>query len=245
MVVHTRAFHLPESPSETVSAEKCSPCSEETTSTLSPSLRGKSRRRSLRRPLGKVEMLFLFITSIVLTYIYKCSTRPYIAFVYRDEAWIPNVTDNKKAKRRASHHHHHHRRHRDRHHKKNATNFGSHESSFPNDRTQFLPYPQVVFYGDKSFKASKGRRIRSRYDMRTLRKRRQKSRPSWSLPTNTTFCVPMKSWQTTSFPTCNRMHELSLSNQNEEQARLLGNGGWRATWKVSNGEETLAYKTLR
>jgi hypothetical protein len=44
------------------------------------------------------------------------------------------------------------------------------------------------------------------------------------------------------------MHEIDLSssNEHEERARLLGTGGWTATWKVENsGGETVAYKTLK
>mmetsp|Transcript_24435 Transcript_24435/g.35038 ORF Transcript_24435/g.35038 Transcript_24435/m.35038 type:complete len:242 (+) Transcript_24435:2-727(+) len=44
-------------------------------------------------------------------------------------------------------------------------------------------------------------------------------------------CKAMKSWQNTPRPSCNIIHEIDLVGNN---ARLLGNGGWRAALRISN-----------
>ena len=47
-------------------------------------------------------------------------------------------------------------------------------------------------------------------------------------------CVPMKDWQTTSFPTCNLVHEIDmLAGINKDGVKYFGRGGMRLAWKVS------------
>lgn len=232
-----------ESPSETMSARICSAHSPQSIEkTVSSSPKTGTHRRGRRRRSARMLAVFLLVVSIVVVHIIKCSrrTRSYTA-IYRKEEWVPVVSFNgSRSQHKIS----------SLEHARviaigNATFAGS-EAVVRVDTKEMLPHPQVLFYSGKSFKTTKGRRIRSRYDLGSLRKKRPKQRPSWSLPTNTTFCVPMKPWQTTSFPTCNCMHEIDLSNEHEEQASLLGTGGWRATWRVDNsGGETVAYKTLK
>lgn len=182
---------------------------------------------SFRLPGIKAHLLILLV-SAAMVFIFTCSTHTY-AITYTEQEWLPN--------RRVVHF------------DVNAS-FTSINHDLVTDpipkRKVDNPLPRIVFSSGEHFKAVQGRRIRSRYDLGSLRKRRIQGRPSWSLPTNTTFCVPMKSWQTTSFPTCNTMHEISLTNESEEQARILGTGGWRATWRVDNSRgETIAFKTLK
>jgi hypothetical protein len=66
-------------------------------------------------------------------------------------------------------------------------------------------------------------------------------------------CVAPFTWMTTSFPTCNTLHEFDLSSDpfrlNEIQVSLEGSGYWRDIWKIqspSNFEPLpLVLKTLR
>jgi hypothetical protein len=74
-------------------------------------------------------------------------------------------------------------------------------------------------------------------------------------------CVPMKPWQTKSFPTCNSMHELNIQDWGDrrspvkgtnvryknDQYDIIGNGWFRNTWKVSSASmfETFVFKSLR
>jgi len=71
-------------------------------------------------------------------------------------------------------------------------------------------------------------------------------------------CVPMKEWQTTYHPTCNRMHEVDLAHPGSEQEtgaefRLFGTKGyWRNAWTVEatpglvHGQrDTVVLKTLK
>ena len=61
-------------------------------------------------------------------------------------------------------------------------------------------------------------------------------------------CVPAASWQTTSYPTCNNMHEIDMTMQ-KGGIEYLGKGHHRNVWKVdhvnSNLSEEVALKTLR
>jgi Protein kinase domain len=63
-------------------------------------------------------------------------------------------------------------------------------------------------------------------------------------------CVPMASWQTQSFPTCNTLHEMDIVFQNDFAISLLSDqGSWRSVWKVqrdlSHSAETLVLKLLK
>lgn len=191
--------------------------------------------------------ILLLLISAAMVYIFTCSTRSYTTR-YTEEEWLPVVA--KGSNRRVVQYTYDANASSFNHNLASALTNVTHSRSEDADsvsvRKLYKPHPRVVFSGGKTFKAVQGRRIRSRYDLGSLRKRSTRGRPSWSLPTNTTFCVPKKSWQTTSFPTCNTMHEISLTNENEEQTRILGTGGWRATWKVDNNQrETVAFKTLK
>jgi len=61
-------------------------------------------------------------------------------------------------------------------------------------------------------------------------------------------CVPAASWQTTSYTTCNKMHEVDMTMQ-KDGMDYLGKGHYRDVWKVnhinSNTSEEVAFKTLR
>jgi len=61
-------------------------------------------------------------------------------------------------------------------------------------------------------------------------------------------CVPAASWQTTSYPTCNNIHEIDMTMQKGDMD-FLGDGHHRNVWKVnhvnSNISEEVALKTLR
>lgn len=190
---------------------------------------------------------FLLVTFIAMVYILKFSTQSYKT-IYTKEEWLPSVVE--RSNRRAIQV------------DVNASSaFGRDNYLTPmtantqvrsklagtvTTRNEYKTHPRVVFSNRNHFNAVRGRRIQSKYDLGSLYKLMTRGRPSWSLPTNTTFCVPMESWQTTSFPTCNNIHEISLENDTEEQARLLGTGGWRGTWKVDNTRgETVAFKTLK
>eukprot|EP00978_Attheya_sp_CCMP212_P025725 scaffold83275_cov60-Attheya_sp.AAC.1 len=53
-------------------------------------------------------------------------------------------------------------------------------------------------------------------------------------------CVPMKSWQTKIFTTCNSVHEIDLSGSSSPSLLSAG-GSWRMAWRVASpiGEEQL------
>jgi hypothetical protein len=53
-------------------------------------------------------------------------------------------------------------------------------------------------------------------------------------------CVPMKSWQTKIFTTCNSVHEIDLSGSSSPSLLSAG-GSWRMAWRVASpiGEEHL------
>jgi len=61
-------------------------------------------------------------------------------------------------------------------------------------------------------------------------------------------CVPAASWQTTSYPTCNHVHEIDMTMQ-KDAIDYLGRGNHRDVWKVDhinyNASEQVALKTLR
>lgn len=244
-----------ESHTETISVRTCSPHSPSslsssecsTTKTVAPPTRTRKRGRLSITRLAGIETLFLLLTSIGMIYIITCSTRSSYTTVYHEGEWMPTTV--KRAKRRVIYS----ERNTSSLEATVTSNTKYARSKLPAIPTaakvkEASPHPRVVFYEDKSFNAKRHRRIRSRYDFGSQRRRRSSGRESWSLPTNTTGCVPMKSWQTTSFPSCNKMHEINLVNGNDKRAttKLLGTGGWRATWKVSNsGGETVALKTLK
>jgi hypothetical protein len=87
-------------------------------------------------------------------------------------------------------------------------------------------------------------------------------------------CIPMSSWQTMSYPTCNIIHEINLEEFGEysflqlsvgsrrkqvgtstlmtnvmpysfKNIRLMGQGWYRQTWKVDASVENFVLKTLR
>lgn len=246
LVTSAHSPHSQTSPSRSISpgSRSCrKPVSLLPGSPPSSSPRATRPARSWKR---RMETVFLMVVSIVVVYIFKCSSYSYmdVRTVYHEEEWLPAISVTSKRRRRVNNHvsqHQHHRRNK----KAPVTKAKKKVESVKTKRKELLVHPQVLFYTGQSFKATKGRRIRSRYDL-SLRKRKQSDRPSWSLPTNTTYCVPKQPWQTTSFPTCNTMHEISLLNRREDEARLLGTGGWRATFQVSNNRgENVAFKTLK
>lgn len=64
-------------------------------------------------------------------------------------------------------------------------------------------------------------------------------------------CVPMHTWQTQMFITCNTIHETGLSKildeDNQEQVRQVGNGYFRDVYKIVDygGFTSIAFKTAR
>lgn len=80
---------------------------------------------------------------------------------------------------------------------------------------------------------------------------------SETIPQKEGECVPMNEWQTKSYPTCNKIHEIDLLME----SHLFGvNGFWRNAWKVENAsskcndsvkakvrqrKETVVLKTLK
>ncbi len=78
--------------------------------------------------------------------------------------------------------------------------------------------------------------------------------PQWPLKIRSnSSCVPMQKWQSNIFPTCNTVHEFTVSLNrigtvyNEEKVSIIGNGWFRLTWKIEleQMEETIVLKTLR
>jgi len=61
-------------------------------------------------------------------------------------------------------------------------------------------------------------------------------------------CIPAASWQTTSYPTCNNVHEVDMTMQ-KDGMDYLGKGHYRDGWKINhfnfNSSEEVAFKTLR
>lgn len=56
-------------------------------------------------------------------------------------------------------------------------------------------------------------------------------------------CENIASWQSSSFPTCNKMHEFYIA---DNVSFLAGEGGYREVWRVSDGNDNaMALKTLR
>lgn len=60
-------------------------------------------------------------------------------------------------------------------------------------------------------------------------------------------CIPLHEWQTSSFPTCNLVHEHDFSHGYvHNTTTLLGQGWFRDTWRVTIDEhESIVLKTLR
>jgi hypothetical protein len=58
-------------------------------------------------------------------------------------------------------------------------------------------------------------------------------------------CLPLKSWQETSFPTCNALHEIDMSTPAVflEDASFVAHGFIRDVWRIPN--LSYALKTLR
>lgn len=70
------------------------------------------------------------------------------------------------------------------------------------------------------------------------------------------ICVPMAKWMTASYPNCNSVHEidmeqgvLSVTYDDEEDLKFLGQGWFRVAWKYVNdnfdGSPSVVLKTLR
>ena len=70
------------------------------------------------------------------------------------------------------------------------------------------------------------------------------------------ICLPMAKWMTASYPNCNSVHEidmqqgvLSMTYDDEEDLKFLGQGWFRDTWKYVNdnfeGSPAVVLKTLR
>ncbi|KAG7350775.1 protein kinase domain containing protein [Nitzschia inconspicua] len=85
------------------------------------------------------------------------------------------------------------------------------------------------------------------------------SQPSTHGDENENTCRPMADWMTASFVNCNSMHEIdlvgSVSQHDQSDLVLLGEGWFRSTWKYSNNmmvtqedhpsSSTVVVKTLR
>jgi hypothetical protein len=86
--------------------------------------------------------------------------------------------------------------------------------------------------------------------------------PEPATPTNSSetkeekACLPMAKWMTASYPNCNSIHEidmhegvLTVTYDNEEDLKFLGQGWFRDTWKYVNdnfeGSPPVVIKTLR
>lgn len=54
-------------------------------------------------------------------------------------------------------------------------------------------------------------------------------------------CEPMRDWQTTSFPSCNKMHEMHM----EQQFKFLADGGYNTVFAVTSGTEKQVVKILQ
>lgn len=243
------ASRSPTSVSELLSTEAHSPRSQTKQNSAEKSTivlpqRAKTKRRGQRLRLTGVQTLFFLLVSIGVVYILKCSTWR-DGNVYYEEEWLPMAAKRTKLRVEYTDDETNTASRKKEPMTLNATSGKSKRHSIVTKKVMSL-YPHIIYSDGKPFKAAKGRRIHTRYDLGSLHKPRSQARPSWSLSVNTTFCKPMKLWQTQSFPTCNSMHEISLLNRNEEQARLLGTGGWRATWRVTNGaNDAVALKTLK
>jgi hypothetical protein len=63
-------------------------------------------------------------------------------------------------------------------------------------------------------------------------------------PIDQSMCKPLAEWQYTPRPTCNSIHELSLSEGIlHKQARALGNGGWRVAIEYKLPFDKIVFKT--
>lgn len=62
-------------------------------------------------------------------------------------------------------------------------------------------------------------------------------------------CVAQYEWQKSMFPTCNLLFEQDLTHLQSyndiEVVRLIAHGYWRDVWKVDNGNNTVALKSIR
>jgi hypothetical protein len=59
-------------------------------------------------------------------------------------------------------------------------------------------------------------------------------------------CVPMREWQSESFPVCNQVHEMDMAKGHTTNSfSLLGSGWFRNTWKVDTIQDSFALKMLR
>lgn len=106
--------------------------------------------------------------------------------------------------------------------------------------------PRIIYFNTNSIKhyIHQHREIKNEVKEEELMK--DQFRNSRSLPIDDAPCIPMEEWQTLARPTCNVMHEISMTN---DVSTLLGIGGWRLAWKilkeVGDGDEDLiVLKTL-
>lgn len=82
------------------------------------------------------------------------------------------------------------------------------------------------------------------------------SPPSTVAAQDEKICLPMAKWMKASYPNCNSVHEIdvqlgvsSITYDDEEDVKFLGQGWFRDTWKyvndVSDGSPPVVLKTLR
>uniref|UniRef100_A0A7S2E337 Protein kinase domain-containing protein n=1 Tax=Helicotheca tamesis TaxID=374047 RepID=A0A7S2E337_9STRA len=64
-------------------------------------------------------------------------------------------------------------------------------------------------------------------------------------PFDTKKCEAMYDWQTTSYPSCNYLHEFDLTEVRRGDVKIVGSGYWRDVWKVRDYDgSTKALKTM-